>query len=69
MLSEVKTMKRFPPVTTINTIIKAMSSLKRIDDVMELWHELTEVRATGHPRARTLNNRIIRVFDTQYIVI
>jgi len=45
IVRKVKTMKSFPPVATINTIIKAMSSLKRIDDVMELWHELTEVRA------------------------
>merc|ERR1719352_1506960 len=39
-VKKVRLMKSFPPVTTINTIIKAMSSLKRIDEVIELWHEL-----------------------------
>jgi len=44
-VKKVKGMKSFPPVATINTIMKAMGSLKRIDEVIELWHELTEVRA------------------------
>ena len=42
--SQVKEMKAFPPVATINTIIKALNSLKRIDEVMELWH------VTGRPQ-------------------
>lgn len=45
LVRKVKEMKTFPPVSTINTIIKALSSLKRIDEVMELWHVMTEVRA------------------------
>merc|ERR1719399_1293319 len=44
-VKKVKGMKSFPPVATINTIMKAMGSLKRIDEVIELWHELTEIRA------------------------
>lgn len=45
LVHKVKEMKTFPPVSTINTIIKALGSLKRIDEVMELWHVMTEVRA------------------------
>jgi len=44
-VKKVRLMKSFPPVATINTIMKAMGSLKRIDEVIELWHELTEIRA------------------------
>merc|ERR1719183_1541155 len=37
-------MKMVPPVATVNTIMKAFSSLKRVDDAMELWRVMTEVR-------------------------
>ena len=43
-----------PPVATVNTIMKAFSSLKRIDEAMELWRVMTEVptgrRALGGVR-------------------
>jgi pentatricopeptide repeat protein len=40
----VKTMAMVPPVATINTLMKAFNSLKQIDEVMELWRVMTEVR-------------------------
>merc|ERR1719281_28174 len=39
-----KTMAMVPPVATINTLMKAFNSLKQIDEVMELWRVMTEVR-------------------------
>merc|ERR1719473_599564 len=37
-------MAMVPPVATINTLMKAFNSLKQIDEVMELWRVMTEVR-------------------------
>jgi pentatricopeptide repeat protein len=44
VLKKVKTMAMVPPVATINTLMKAFNSLKQIDEVMELWRVMTEVR-------------------------
>merc|ERR1719478_322268 len=44
VVRKVRDMKMVPPVATVNTIMKAFSSLKRIDDAMELWRVMTEVR-------------------------
>lgn len=44
VVQKVKNMTMVPPVTTVNTLMKAFSTLKRIDEVMELWRMMTEVR-------------------------
>merc|ERR1719316_1259561 len=44
VVKKVKTMAMVPPVATINTLMKAFNSLKQIDEVMELWRVMTEVR-------------------------
>jgi pentatricopeptide repeat protein len=44
VVKQVKTMAMVPPVATINTLMKAFNSLKQIDEVMELWRVMTEVR-------------------------
>jgi pentatricopeptide repeat protein len=44
VVRKVKDMRMVPPVATVNTIMKAFSSLKRIDEAMELWRIMTEVR-------------------------
>merc|ERR1719378_908291 len=44
VVRKVRDMKMVPPVATVNTIMKAFSSLKRVDDAMELWRVMTEVR-------------------------
>jgi len=44
VVRKVRDMKMVPPVATVNTIMKAFSSLKRIDEAMELWRVMTEVR-------------------------
>jgi pentatricopeptide repeat protein len=44
VVEKVKSTKMNPSVATISTLMKAFSSLRRVDDVRELWHEMTVVR-------------------------
>jgi pentatricopeptide repeat protein len=44
VVQKVQNMTMVPPVTTVNTLMKAFNTLKRIDEVMELWRMMTEVR-------------------------
>jgi len=44
VVERVKSTKMNPSVATISTLMKAFSSLRRIDDVKSLWHEMTVVR-------------------------
>jgi pentatricopeptide repeat protein len=44
VVEKVKGTKMNPSVATISTLMKAFSSLRRIDDVKELWREMTVVR-------------------------
>jgi len=44
VIEKIKQSKVSMSVATLNTLIKALSNLRRIDDAKKIWHEMTEVR-------------------------
>merc|ERR550537_1553262 len=48
-------------VPTLNTMIKALSNLRRIDDAKKLWHEMTTVRDDSERHQHRLHGGCARV--------